>query len=437
MNLHYKKFYLLLLITALFTACKKQSATPGPKPNDEVVYRGFEKVEHGLPVGEKTQATIGPTGGTLSTPNNTLQLTIPAGAIDDNIAFSVQEVKNTMAAGGIGKSYRLLPEDVQFKKDVEISMNISDTTGLVLATDWMYLAYQDKHGYWHCAKNSVFDPATYTMKAKTRHFSDWSLMQTFKIKNTGKDELDKGESAALQLEVVQPASNPDEPTIDDLLGPSITLDESNIAGWHLLFDGPAARIGTLSASGMKATFKAPTADDRLTQGGVYVDLKNLSIFKDPNRPTRGQSLRVSYNVFVELEQYAKLTLDNTGGITRSVKDISVQVAADGKSKLDFNMNGNLLNIELPNMNMGLKPYGDKQAFVTFLVYWGSYYEKYTSYYAPCGQSGYSHVAGGVELKPDRDGMIKGTFSGYLRHWINGECATVPIPVKATFRVKKP
>lgn len=431
-----KKLYLIMMVCLLatfFCACKKKNNEPDPKPDDEVVIPGYEKTPHGAPIGEKTQTIIGPAGGSIILPNNAIKLNIPPGAVEGNVAFSVQEVENTMAAGGIGKAFRLLPENVEFKKDVELSIRIKDSTGVQLFPNWMYLAYQDKHGYWHRASNSFYNDTTNTINVKTRHFSDWSLMQTFKIKNTGKDELEAGESTNLELEVV----GPPKPDIDDLLSPPITLDANNISGWRLSVTGSPDLTGTLTPGGTSAKFRAPAKVSKFGSNTVYADLKGLETFRDPKRPNQGYSLRVGYNLTWNPDEYAICLYDN-----RSTFAMDKVLSREENGKMNFQIQrsdgSNVLHVEMPNFDLGSKPFGEKQAYVTLLIDMATYYEPVKSYYMPCNTTVYQHTPGSVKLSASRDGLIKGEINGYLRKSVTrGSCETVPIPFKATFRVRKP
>ncbi|WP_285056609.1 hypothetical protein [Pedobacter ginsengisoli] len=430
LSIKYASLIVCLAIT--FSACKKkQTFEPDPIPDEEVVFPGHIKQPHGEIKGEKIQATIGAAGGNLSVPNNALQLTVPAGALDDDVIISIQEVTNTMASGSIGKSYRLLPDDVQFKKDVEISIPLSDTTGMVLLPDWVYMTYQDKHGYWHCAKNSVYDELTKTMKVKTRHFSDWTLMQAITIKNNGKDELDGGEQTSLEIQITQPPIE----SIDDLIDPPYSLDASKIGDWKLFFSGSPEVTGVLTGNGFSASYKAPAKIENYLNMSLYVDLKNLNDFSDPNRPYRGQALRLTYNLQLMPDEYAKFVL---GGNT-SYLLYDVTTRSQG-GKLHFYVRdasrGHAMQIEAPDFSLGTKPYGDQQTYVTLTSPYYGKIQRFTSYYTACGSTVYLHAPGNIKLSADRDKLIKGEIHGALRTTVAGGCETVPITIEGTFRLKK-
>ena len=100
MDKHVKIVSMVLLVFISFSCKKsnqhKQIKEPEVKPL---------ATARGTMDGTPFQKTIGPAGGTLEVPNST----IPAGAVDKEMPFSVQAISNTLGKNGLGPSYRLLP----------------------------------------------------------------------------------------------------------------------------------------------------------------------------------------------------------------------------------------------------------------------------------------------------------------------------------------
>lgn len=87
-----KNYLCLLVLVVAIISCKKKPHIE-PEPDPEVVIPGAVKTPHAELVGTAVSQTIGAAGGTLTVPNSQLKLVIPPGAVDKDINFSVQEVK--------------------------------------------------------------------------------------------------------------------------------------------------------------------------------------------------------------------------------------------------------------------------------------------------------------------------------------------------------
>jgi hypothetical protein len=100
----------------------------------------------GTPVGNPVTQTIGAAGGTLQTADGSLSITVPAGALSTDTAFTLQARTNPFP-GGIGLTYTLEPRDVTVNQPVEIAFTPSadDLEG----TGGTYgIAVQDDAGAW-------------------------------------------------------------------------------------------------------------------------------------------------------------------------------------------------------------------------------------------------------------------------------------------------
>ena len=196
-----------------------------PIPDKDIP--GAVRSEKGALVGNAVKSVIGVQGGALKFPNSEVKLTIPAGAVESDVEFSIQEVEYKLPFGAIGKAYRFLPENVIFKKDVEITIPFDELTNT--STKALSLAYQDNKGYWHMVRQPVVNEYENTVTAKTRHFSDWGVASRLRIENTGKRELSKGETTTLQIKFTPIG---DGPNIDDLLLNEVQLDDSHVKEWR-------------------------------------------------------------------------------------------------------------------------------------------------------------------------------------------------------------
>src|SRR6478735_4176771 len=118
MNRKHLQISLLLLLVAAVWSCKKGGDN---EPNDNPPVKP-QSIKHGDVLGAPFKKHIGPAGGTLAAFGDSIQLEIPAGALEQDTEFSIQEVTNTLGKTGLGRSFRLTPENVAFKKDILIKM---------------------------------------------------------------------------------------------------------------------------------------------------------------------------------------------------------------------------------------------------------------------------------------------------------------------------
>ena len=92
--------WIMMMIVILFTiACSKKANVPidpEPDPEPDIEIPGALRSVKGTTIGQATVKTIGPDGGEIGI-NNDIKISIPPGALDKNIEFSIQEVTNTLA----------------------------------------------------------------------------------------------------------------------------------------------------------------------------------------------------------------------------------------------------------------------------------------------------------------------------------------------------
>jgi hypothetical protein len=175
------KHYLMLglAIIASFTACKHDPADIG-EPIIDPPYNDNETFPVGNPTGPLTSFTVTSAGGELSSLDRTLTLRIPAGAVDKPTKISIQTVEST-CPGGIGKSVRLLPHDIQFAKPVTIQFSYAALKDSINLASALSLAYQNEKGVWSLALKRVVDEATQTVNVATTHFSDWTIASAVRM----------------------------------------------------------------------------------------------------------------------------------------------------------------------------------------------------------------------------------------------------------------
>ena len=161
---------------------------------DEVV---FKATEFGTPVGDAVIKDIGPAGGTLSSPDGRLTLTVPEAALTETVAFRIQPVTNKFD-GGLGISYRLGPAEKTFVDPLDISVRYDDHDLEGTFPEALSLAYQDAKGAWHMQRMIDLDKNTKTVTVNTTHFSDYDLVSRERLE-PAKATLHVGESVKILI----------------------------------------------------------------------------------------------------------------------------------------------------------------------------------------------------------------------------------------------
>lgn len=236
----------------------------------------------GTPVEAGATATITATGGgTFSSSDGRLMITLPAGAFDPGTVLTIQRIANT-APGGIGNGYRLLPSRT-FSSPVALQF---DASGISSAdAGGMGVAYQTADGHWSwIAEGLVRDVAGEKVTVTTTHFTDFSLVSSILLQPLSAS-VHTGASVALEVAACfEPDSNGSLASLlawecSTALAPlGVALDASS---WSVNgVPGGNATWGTITpGAGLSATYRAPSsAPDPST---VAVTVKTQAM---PGRP---------------------------------------------------------------------------------------------------------------------------------------------------------
>lgn len=172
-----KTFALCLVLLVLFLTCKKDSnnpvSTPPPSSNGTL-----EPTPIGIPIGPPTITTIGPSGGTVTSADGTLSISIPAGALSGDTAISVQPITN-YGPGGLGTAYRLGPSGMRFS--VPVTLQFTYSSDSVQVPELLGVAYQDTDNIWYSMPEYTVDTVSHTVTAPITHFSDWIDFERVRI----------------------------------------------------------------------------------------------------------------------------------------------------------------------------------------------------------------------------------------------------------------
>ncbi|WP_295122525.1 hypothetical protein [uncultured Chitinophaga sp.] len=270
--------YLLTGLLAI-TACDKNK-----EENELPVTPGTGKV---TPVGTpeetaKAEKTIGAAGGTLSSLDGQMTVTIPAGAFTADQNVTIQRITNNNPMG-IHSGYRITPHNVTFAKEVTITFPYTDEDVTNTVPEALGIAFQDANGVWQRIVDPVLDKTNKTVSVKTDHFSDWSFFETFEITTTA-STLSVNESAILEVwsdaDLLAPIQGNTQP-----IGERAKGTEDYIKGWKLTGAGKLK----VAAGNKEATYTAPgtvpgspnpvaiTVNINLRKKGVYLLITHITI----------------------------------------------------------------------------------------------------------------------------------------------------------------
>jgi len=419
------KLLLLLFLFTAVVACKKKPDLPDePKPG--------HTEHHGEAIGDPIAKTIGATGGTIATPDGNVNLIVPEGALKSDVKISIQEVENKLGIIAVGKAYRLLPEDIQFEKDVDLTLSFTEYDLNGTNRELLYLAYQDSKGNWHKAGKSIYFPFSNQVSVKTRHFSDWSVWASAKIVLEGKDELFAKETTKVSVVYVAPPA--DTTDDEDLLAPVKPIPTGLVTLWSPITDG----WGHITPEEDKATYRAPDVMTGTMAGTqvelvAYIDLSKLR--QGPGRPKVYPPYNIRQKVLIFSDEYLVWDNSQSGGFRHKAETIektfsggSIDVRGkSGASGSSFPRTFYASNPTSTNGDYFFGPIGGAY------VRWYDVGRNYSSAYTCNGED--KNTIGSI-LITNKGGYIEGRVAGTLQ-WTDRPCNTTETQrVYARFRVKK-
>ncbi len=297
----------LLFMSSFVLSCKKIDTSVAGSNNPI-------KTEKGTPAGDMSTTSIGTSGGTISSTDGNLTVTIPAGALSTTTTVSIQPITNN-APLGVGLGYRLMPEGTTFSQPVTLTFNY--TQGLLgdSKEEFLWIVTQASDGSWNAMLKSVLDTINKTVTVQSTHFSDWSLGKFIDLTlNPTSKSLKKGKSVTLTVSGFV-SSNTDEElqplTVFNGHGTPASPTESRLVDFKVTqwtMNGVAAPVsnnnGSLSPSSNSATYTAPNNIPKTNPVAVSVQLATSDKYGKQKK-----YLLVS-NITVVDDGYINLTIDN-------------------------------------------------------------------------------------------------------------------------------
>jgi hypothetical protein len=125
-------------------------------------------------VGGANALEIGPRGGTITSSDGNLSLTIPAGAVDSSILFSVRTA-TAWPSGAVGSVYEVDPSGTKFTKPATIALSYGGIDLGSLSPDDLLVENAVGSG-WQSLGTAVNDTDAKTVASTTSHLSVFGLV---------------------------------------------------------------------------------------------------------------------------------------------------------------------------------------------------------------------------------------------------------------------
>jgi hypothetical protein len=271
------RFYFLLLILSLMYGCKKISSLTNTSSNSSGggtdTSLGPPAVTGiGTPVGTRITKSIGPGGGTITSDDGKIDLTIPAGALSANTNISIQSVTNE-CPGAIGLAYDLLPNGTKFSVPASFTYHYTDSG--VNGTDplLLYNVFQDSLNQWEVSdEDKEVDTVGKTVSFNVSHFTIFGLEPGVYIQ-TSQVQLNANEQATLIVWRWVKAKKGTASGNANRLVPAQPFANSQVSNWAINGAvGGNSQDGTISGSGPIVTYNAPSNIDQDREVKVTVEV---------------------------------------------------------------------------------------------------------------------------------------------------------------------
>ena len=291
---------------AAFCATAVTDAAPSSGPSATAV---------GTATGGAVTASIGAAGGSLSSDDGKVVLTVPGGALAANTTIGIQPISN-FAHGKIGSAYRLTPDGQTFAQPVTLTFAYADDELVGASAEVLGVAFQTTTGFWRWAGDPTVNAAAKTVSVKSTHFTDWSRVKGIQLRPPSKTVRIKG-SVSLLVTVCYPVSVTGA-SGDELayLGYKCDADGelailNPISDWSVNgVPGGNSTTGTVAGSGASGAFVAPA-----TKPSPNVVAVSARVKKSP----LGEKVLVSSNITITEDSWTGTASSDSEAIGASAE----------------------------------------------------------------------------------------------------------------------
>ncbi|MBM4784461.1 MAG: hypothetical protein GQE15_42900 [Archangiaceae bacterium] len=279
------KAILAVTLCAGFVACGPPTTNTPYTPKPIVLTEPTTKAAVtavGTVIDDATTAMIGADGGTLTTLDGMLTITVEPGTVPDGTLFSAQPITNN-APGGFGTAFRLSkPASVTFAKPVTLSFRFLPNDLVGTAPGYLRIGTQRAGGTWKLLTPTI-DMAKQTMTVTTTTFSDWGPLSGLQLLPRFAEVRTK-KKLQLYLKYCRGKEYPDPENPGETLS-GIGIGECNmtanlaITKWSVNgVEGGNPTLGTVVGNGGTAVFTAPENVPSPDTVSVSVEVPQLDTF---------------------------------------------------------------------------------------------------------------------------------------------------------------
>lgn len=339
--------FLLATLLVYIAGCKKtpKNSDNGPSPlfGEPVI------TAKGQAVGTAITKQIDAAGGTLTSQDGKLTITVPAGTVSSSTTFSIQPITNTLTQGK--PAYRLLPEGVTLAKPVQLSFSYNNADIANTNEDLLILYFQTAQGSWQSMPTSL-DKSRKLLTASTTHFSDWAAGGALQLE-ISKNVLSAGESSEIKIYGIDESSSGIH-----LLAPLKPVNDhfdgfiSKAGNWEVV-KGRGTITGKASSSNAaiipEATYKAPATITQTDTAFLQVEIEGELHLSDLGREVTFKKVILAGTIFLVPDVYM---LVDFGGTTA----MSTVTAIYGNGTISIGGYASNVNITLNANGNGVGTY---------------------------------------------------------------------------------
>lgn len=236
----------------------------------------------GEAIGTAKTQSIGAAGGTISSDDGTVSLTVPAGAVSADTMFTITPIV-PMGPGAV-VAYRIGPEGTTFTSAATIKFTAKESQLVGTDINGMRVAYQDSERRWRAFTDPTIDGRS--LSVKTTHLSDWSLLYGWQLRPP-KANVDVSKTVDLSVRYchsVPPPADENEPVglvaacQDEELAPLLS-------NWAVNgVNGGSSTTGTIEGGSPDAVYTAPSSKPSPNTVAISVEF---------NPPAKGKTTLIS------------------------------------------------------------------------------------------------------------------------------------------------